>query len=194
MTAHVCVFCGALNGNRRIYKEAAELLGRTIAERGIKLVYGGGRIGLMGTVANAALSAGGRVIGVIPQALFDRELGHQDVSDLRIVASMHERKAMMEELSDGFIALPGGFGTFEEIFEMITWLQLGVHGKPCALFNVDGYFDSLLAFIDHACKEGFITREDRDLLLVDDDPNRLLDRLIAYKAPPATKWLAIEQT
>src|SRR5262249_38471840 len=130
MTARVCVFCGALNGSRPIYRQAAESLGRTIAERGVTLVYGGGRIGLMGTVANGALAAGGAVIGVIPQALFNRELGHQDITELKIVGSMHERKAMMEELSDGFIAMPGGFGTFEEIFEMITWLQLGAHATP----------------------------------------------------------------
>jgi len=194
MTARVCVFCGALNGSREIYRQAAETLGRTIAERGVTLVYGGGRIGLMGTVANGALAAGGAVIGVIPQALFNRELGHQDITELKIVGSMHERKAMMEELSDGFIAMPGGFGTFEEIFEMITWLQLGAHAKPCAFFNVDGYFDALLSFVDHACGQGFITREDRELLLVDSDAERLVDRLLAYQPPPATKWLAIEQT
>ncbi|HEY9871339.1 MAG TPA: TIGR00730 family Rossman fold protein [Candidatus Obscuribacterales bacterium] len=194
MTMTLCIFCGALPGIRPAYRQAAERLGCLLAERQIAIVYGGGRVGLMGALADAALAAGGRVTGIIPRALFDRELGHNGVTELRIVGSMHERKAMMEELSDGFIALPGGFGTFEEIFEMITWLQLGVHGKPCALLNIEGYFDALAGFVEHASAEGFITSEDRDLLLVDDDPERLLDRVLAYRAPAATKWLALEQT
>ena len=146
----ICVFCGSQVGRRPLYAAAATALGTLLAQRGIGLVYGGGKIGLMGVVADAALAAGGEVIGVIPERLMNRELGHGGVTDLRVVDSMHERKAMMSELSDGFIALPGGYGTFEEFFEVVTWMQLGIQSKPCGLLNVGGYYDMLLALLDHA--------------------------------------------
>lgn len=164
-------------------------MGTRLAQRGIELVYGGGRVGLMGTVADAALAAGGRVIGVIPQALFDKEIGHTGLTDLRVVPSMHERKALMADLSDGFIALPGGFGTFEEFFEVLTWAQLGFHRKACALLNSAGYYDSLLAFFDHVTAEGFVRAAHRQLLVVDTEVDSLLDRLLAYQPPQVDKWL-----
>lgn len=194
MNRRICVFCGAFPGLKVAYRQAAEELGRLLAKSSIGLVYGGGRVGLMGTLADAVLEAGGEAIGVIPQSLFQRELGHQSIKDLRIVGSMHERKALMEELSDGFIALPGGFGTLEELFEMITWLQLGVHGKPCGLLNIEGYYDTLLQFLDNVSSEGFLTNTDRQLLLADSNPKTLLDLVLSFKPPPTTKWLALEQT
>ena len=194
MNRRLCVFCGALPGLQPAYRQAAEELGRLLAKQSICLVYGGGRVGLMGTIADAVLAAGGETIGIIPQSLFERELGHQSVGDLRVVGSMHERKALMEELSDGFIALPGGFGTLEELFEMITWLQLGVHRKPCGLLNISGYYDTLLKFLDSVSAEGFITKEDRQLLLSESDPDKLLNRILSFEVPVITKWLALEQT
>ena len=153
------------------------------------LVYGGGRVGLMGVVAGAALAAGGRVIGVIPEALATRELAHDGLSDLQVVGSMHERKARMSELADGFLALPGGIGTLEEWFEVWTWSQLGFQPKPCGLLNVAGYYDHLLAFLDHMTAERFLTDIHRGMVIVDDDPERLLDRLAAWQPPRARKWI-----
>jgi uncharacterized protein (TIGR00730 family) len=170
----VCVFCGSNPGNDPLYREAATAMGRLLATRGLGLVYGGGRVGLMGVVADAALAAGGEVIGVIPHSLNEREIAHAGVTDLRVVDSMHTRKAMMAELSDAFVAMPGGVGTFEEFFEAVTWTQLGLHRKPCGLLNVGGFYTPLAAFIDHAVSEGFIKPMHRAIVVVDDDPERLL--------------------
>lgn len=194
MLRRICVFCGASSGNRPAYAAAAKRVGRELAERGIGLVYGGGNIGLMGTVADACLEAGGYVIGVIPQALVAKEVAHKRLSDLRIVASMHERKAMMAELSDAFVAMPGGFGTFEEWFEVVTWAQLGLHVKPCALLNVDGYYDPLIALIDHAVKEGFINSMHRQLLLSGSDAHQLIDKLVTWRPMRVEKYISRAET
>lgn len=190
----VCVFCGSSVGNKPAYQDAARAMGRLLAERGIGLVYGGGAVGLMGVIADAALAAGGSVIGVIPQALFDREIGHGGVTDLRIVDSMHTRKAMMADLSDAFIAMPGGVGTFEEFFEAITWTQLGLHRKPCGLLNVDSFYTPLALFIDQAVSEGFIKPIHRTAIIVDSDPARLLDSLATIDLPDVPKWIRREET
>jgi uncharacterized protein (TIGR00730 family) len=171
----VCVFCGSSVGVRPEFAQAAEEMGRLLAERQIRVVYGGGNVGLMGALANAALAAGGQVIGVIPQMLVDRELAHTGLTELRIVLSMHERKALMAELSDAFIALPGGLGTFEELFEVLTWAQLGIHNKPCGCLNVLAYFDALLALLNQAIAEGFLHQ--RHLLSWSHDPQELLTML-----------------
>jgi uncharacterized protein (TIGR00730 family) len=184
----LCVYCGSAFGARDSYRAGAERLGRLVAERGIELVYGGGRVGLMGSVADGALAAGGRVIGVIPRALMDRELGHTGIQDLRVVADMHERKMMMADLADGFVAMPGGWGTLEELTEMLTWLQLGIHAKPIGLLNLDGYFDGFLTFAETMIAERFVRPEHRMLFQVDSDPAPLLDRLQTPTAPPPTKW------
>jgi uncharacterized protein (TIGR00730 family) len=194
MLRRICVFCGASSGNRPAYVAAAKRVGRELAERGIGLVYGGGNIGLMGTLADACLEAGGYVIGVIPQALVAKEVAHKRLSDLRIVASMHERKAMMAELSDAFVAMPGGFGTFEEWFEVVTWAQLGLHVKPCALLNVDGYYDPLIALIDHAVKEGFINSTHRQLLLSGSDAHQLIDKLVTWRPMRVEKYISRAET
>jgi len=179
----VCVFCGASRGRDPRYAAAAAAVGRRVAERGIQLVYGGGRLGLMGAVADAALKAGGRVVGVIPRGLVDRELAHPNLSELRIVDSLHERKAQMAELADAFLALPGGLGTLEELAEVVSWAQLDLHAKPIALLDVDGYFAALEAFLDHAVAEGFIAERHRRLLLRDHDLDRLLDRFGSWSPP-----------
>ncbi len=184
----VCVFCGSSNGRRPSYRAAAAELGRLLAARRIGIVYGGGNVGLMGALADAALEAGGGVIGVIPEHLVSRELAHRSV-DLRIVHSMHERKALMADLSDAFIALPGGLGTFEEFCEVLTWSQLGLHVKACALLNVERYYDELLGLFDHAVAEGFVRAENRRLVLVDEDADRLLDRLAAWHSPQVERWI-----
>src|SRR5208283_657886 len=157
--------------------QSAEQLGRILAARGIELVYGGGNIGLMGVLADTVLAAGGRVTGVIPESLMAREVGHRGLTKLHIVKSMHERKALMADLSDAFIAMPGGFGTLEEFCEIVTWSQLGLHEKPCGLFNVEGYYDPLLALFDHAVSEGFLREENRQLVLGNHDPQRLLEKM-----------------
>ena len=180
----ICVFCGASTGNDPRYAAAAAAVGERLASRGIQVVYGGGRLGLMGTVADAALAAGGRVVGVIPRGLVDRELAHSGVTELRIVDTLHERKAVMAELSDGFIALPGGLGTLEELAEVLSWAQLDLHAKPIGLLDVDGYFDRLEAFLDHAVAEGFVAERHRRLLLRDDDIDRLLEAFAAWRPPP----------
>ncbi|HEY3569486.1 MAG TPA: TIGR00730 family Rossman fold protein [Thermoanaerobaculia bacterium] len=189
----LCVFCGSNPGASPAYAEAAARLGRIVAERGMTLVYGGGRVGLMGVVAGAALAAGGRVIGVIPEALATRELAHDGLTELQVVGSMHERKARMSELSDGFLALPGGIGTLEEWFEVWTWSQLGFHPKPCGLLNVAGYYDHLLAFLDHVTAERFLNETHRAMAIVDDDPGLLLDRLAAWRPSRARKWIEAEE-
>ncbi len=163
-----------------LHTEAAQAVGRLLCRRGVELVYGGGNVGLMGVLADACLAEGGRVIGVIPQALVDREVAHQGLTELRVVSSMHERKAAMAELSDAFAALPGGYGTWEELFEMLTWTQLGIQRKPCGLLNVNGYYDPLLELADQAVSEGFLREVNRELLLSDNEPERLLDRLSCH--------------
>ncbi len=185
----LCVYCGASMGLQPAYREAATALGRLVAERGIELVYGGGHVGLMGMVADGALAAGGHVIGVIPRALMDRELGHIAIQDLRVVADMHERKMTMAGLSDAFVAMPGGWGTLEELTEMLTWLQLGLHAKPIGLLNVGGYYDPFLAFAERMIGECFVRPEHRALLAVEADPDALLRRLMQPVAPPLDKWL-----
>jgi uncharacterized protein (TIGR00730 family) len=190
----ICVFAGANLGTRDEYRTAAEDLGRTLAGRHIGVVYGGARIGLMGAMADAALAVDGNVVGVIPAALADREVAHDGLSDLRIVASMHERKATMADLSDGFIALPGGWGTLEELFEILTWAQLGLHQKPCGLLNVAGYFDRLLSFVEYSIDEGFLRREYGSIILVSSSPGALLDMMAVYRPLPLQKWIDREAT
>jgi uncharacterized protein (TIGR00730 family) len=185
----ICVFCGSSPGSRPEYAEAARQMGRTLAEGGLGLVYGGGRVGLMGIVADAVMQAGGEVIGVIPDALLRREVGHGGVTDLRVVGSMHERKAMMADLSDGFVAMPGGYGTFEEFCEVITWSQLGIHPKPCGLLNVAGFYAPLLAMFDHALAEGFVRAQHRDIVLEDTTPAGLLAKMRAFTPPSTEKWI-----
>tara|TARA_R110002051_G_scaffold325834_1_gene431889 strand:+ start:47982 stop:48560 length:579 start_codon:yes stop_codon:yes gene_type:complete len=189
----ICVFCGSSAGNQPVYIEAAQQLGTALAKAGIGLVYGGAQVGLMGAVADAALAAGGEVIGVIPRHLVERELAHEGLTELREVGSMHERKAMMADLSDGFIALPGGVGTFEELFEIWTWGQLGHHLKPCALFNASGYYDKLIAFLDHAMNEGFMRQAHREMLIVSPDVDSVLAKIHAYEAPKVAKWMGPNQ-
>ena len=186
----ICVYCGSSSGANPVHREAAENLGALLAARGIGLVYGGGNVGLMGTVADAALRAGGEVIGVIPAALMDKELGHAGVTKLHVTASMHERKQLMADLSDGFISLPGGIGTLEELFETFTWLQLGFHGKPVGLLNVAGFYDHLLAFLRHAADERFLGPAHLESLLVETDAGPLLARMARFRAPSVAKWEA----
>jgi len=183
----VCVFCGASSGRSPAYAEAARSLGATLARRGLGLVYGGGRVGLMGAVADGALGGGGEVVGVIPQELVDRELAHGGLSELRVVGSLHERKALMAELSDGFISLPGGVGTMEELFEVWIWAQLGLHDKPVGLLDVDGFYEHLLRFTDTMVESGFLRKPYRDLLLVDRDLPALLEKFADYR-PPNDRW------
>ena len=187
--ARVCVFCGSSPGSTPAFAELATRVGRVLAARGIGLVYGGASVGLMGHMAGGALSAGGEVIGVIPQALVDMEVAHTGLSDLRVVGTMHERKALMADLADAFLALPGGIGTLDELFEVLTWSQLGLHSKPTGLLDLDGYFAPLLAFLDGAVNARFLQPIHRAMLLLDDDPERLLDAFQAYEAPPPFKWV-----
>ena len=190
----ICVYCGSNPGRREDYRQAAEHLGRLVARNGLGLVYGGSSLGVMGAVADAALEGGAEVIGVIPRALATREVAHGGLADLRVVESMHERKAMMAELSDAFVALPGGWGTMEEIFEALTWGQLGLHRKPCGLLNVSGYFDHLRAFLEHATDEAFVKPEYRPMIIVDDDAGRLIERFRGYQPPNVRKWITEEET
>jgi uncharacterized protein (TIGR00730 family) len=183
MLQSLAVFCGSSFGAAPGYREAAREAGRLLGQSAIRLVYGGGHVGLMGVLADACLSAGGRVIGVIPQALADKEVAHRGLTELRVVGSMHERKAVMAELSDAFLALPGGYGTWDELFEALTWSQLGIQDKVCGLLNVDGYYDSMIAMMDRAVAEGFVRNASRELLVVDTDASRLLDRLKHASAP-----------
>ncbi len=183
----VCVFCGSSPGSRPEYEAAASALGKALAKNKIGLVYGGGKVGLMGTVAVAAMEAGGNVTGVIPQDLVKKEVAFMGITDLRVVNSMHERKALMASLSDGFIALPGGLGTIEEFFEVVTWAQLGIHEKPCGLLNVLGYFDKAIDFLDHAVGEYFIAPAARSLVLVEEDPEALLKLFSDYRQPKIDK-------
>ena len=186
---NVCVFCGSNPGARPSYGEAAARLGEVMAAQGLSLVYGGGRVGLMGIVADAVLRGGGTVLGVIPHFLATKEIAHHGVTELRIVESMHARKALMAERADAFVALPGGYGTLDEMFEILTWAQLGLHLKPCGLLNVDGFFDGLIAYLDHATKEQLIRAEHRAMLIVASTPEDLLERFAGYRAPAVKKWI-----
>lgn len=185
----VCVFSGSSSGARPHYEDAAVALGRLLAERGLGVVYGGAAVGLMGSVADAALAVGGEVVGVIPEALVAKEIAHPGLTELRVVGSMHERKAVMAETADAFVALPGGFGTLEETFEMLTWTQLGIHRLPVGLLDVLGFYAGLERFLDHAAAEGFLRAPHRELVLVDEDPTQLLDRLARFEAPTVPKWI-----
>lgn len=185
----LCVFSGSSFGANPAYEAAARALGRTLAERGIGAVYGGGSVGLMGAMADAALEAGGEVIGVIPEVLMGKEVDHRGLAKMHIVKSMHERKALMAELSDGFIALPGGWGTFEELFEVLTWSQLGLHKKPIGILNAGGYYERLLAFLDHGFEEAFVKRANAALYVVGDAPAELVDRMAEWDPPAVTKWI-----
>ena len=192
---NVCVFCGSQRGARPEYEVAARRVGAALAASGIGLVYGGGRVGLMGAVADAALAAGGRVVGVIPEHLTLRELAHDGLTQLIVVPGMHERKALMAARSDAFLALPGGVGTFEEFFEILTWAVLGLHAKPLGLLNVAGYYDPLLTLLDHAVAERFVRPEHRDLVVDSNDPEGLTTRIVQHKPPsPGPKWIELDQT
>lgn len=185
----LCVFCGSSAGARPVYTDAAREMGEALVARDITLVFGGGRVGLMGEIARTVLAGGGRVVGVIPRALMRKEIAYEDLTELHVVDSMHERKAMMAERSDGFIAMPGGYGTFEEFCEVLTWSQLGFHHKPVALLNVAGYYDGLLALFDHAVAEAFVRPLHRSMVIAGSDPLALLDRLAAYRPPTVEKWI-----
>ena len=189
----ICVFCGSSVGRRPAYRGAAEQLGALLVKRGIELVYGGGNIGLMGVLADTVLARGGRVIGVIPDFMMAKEIGHAGLTELRIVSSMHQRKAVMSDLADGFIALPGGLGTLEEFCEVITWSQLGLQSKPCGLLNVENYYSPLLELFDHAVREGFLREENRRLVMDAADPARLLKKMVAFKSTPVGKWIGPDE-
>jgi hypothetical protein len=190
--ARICVFCGSSAGADPVYREAAAAVGRLFAAHRITLVFGGGRVGMMGAVAEAVIAAGGKAIGVIPEGLRRKELAYDGLTELIVTSTMHERKQRMADLSDAFIALPGGFGTFEEFCEILTWAQLGLHEKPCGLLNVKGYYTPLLALFDHALAEGFLKPQYRQLVLTEDDPQRLLAAMRGYRPPALEKWLTPE--
>ncbi len=189
----LCVYCGSSSGRLEAYSFAAHSLADALVRRNIRLVYGGASIGIMGIIANRVLELGGQVIGVIPQALAHKEILHNHLTELHITQSMHERKMRMAELSDGFTALPGGIGTLEELFEIWTWAQLGFHHKPCGLLNVEGYYDSLIAFLDHVLAEQFVKHHHRELLMVEKNPDALIERYLNYAAPAAKQWLVKEE-
>lgn len=188
----ICVYLGSSPGRLPIYREAAEQFGTLLAKRGIGLVYGGGTVGLMGAVADAACAAGGEVIGIIPEALRAREHDHQGITELHVVKTMHERKALMAKLSDGFVTLPGGIGTFEEMFEAWCWSQLGYHAKPVGILDVNGFYSGLSGFIDHVVAEGFLKSEHRAMLLIERDPETMLDRIMEYLPPRTEHWLGAD--
>ena len=190
----ICVYCGSSPGKLPDYMESARTLGHELAARGLGLVYGGASVGVMGVVADAVLEKGGEVFGVIPYALATKEVAHSGLNELFVVDSMHERKAKMAELSDGFIALPGGWGTIEEIFEMLTWAQLGFHDKPCGLLNISSYYDHLVTFLEHAIDQRFVREEFRPMIMVNESASALLDRFGGYVAPQVKKWIGPEET
>lgn len=185
----ICVYCGSSAGSSETYGAAARNLAASMLKRQLSLVYGGGNVGLMGIIADEVMRLGGKAIGVIPQALMDKEVGHTNLSQLHIVRNMHERKALMAELSDGFIAMPGGIGTLEELFEMFTWLQLGFHEKPLGLLNVDGFYDSLIVFLKQTVQKNFLLQEHLDLLIIESNPDRLLQQFDDFKPQHVKKWL-----
>ncbi len=190
---NICVYCGSSPGKNPAYLRAAKSLANTMCERDIGLVYGGAAIGVMGAVANAVLEGGGEAIGVIPKSLAVKEVAHSNLTELHVVASMHERKAMMAELADGFIALPGGWGTLEEIFEILTWAQLGFHNKPCGLLNIEGYYDGLIGFLDNAIEQQFVNELCRPMLIKASEPNALLNQFTEYRAPKVRKWMGEDE-
>ncbi|MGO4674757.1 TIGR00730 family Rossman fold protein [Bosea sp. 2YAB26] len=190
----VCIFCGSNPGNDEVYVAGARAMGAEIARRGLTLVYGGGAVGLMGTVANAALAAGGEVHGIIPRALREKEIGHNGLTRLEVVDTMHTRKARMAELSDGFIAMPGGIGTFEEIFEIWTWGQLGIHTKPLGFLNIGGFYDPLATFLDNTVEAGFLKQNHRAMAMTDTEPATLLERMDQYVPSATFKWVEKEET
>lgn len=190
----VVVFCASSPGHESIFMESARMVGEVLVSRDIKLVYGGGRVGLMGAIADSVMANDGAVYGVIPKFLNSKEIGHRDITQLLEVDTMHERKAKMNLLCDGVIALPGGFGTMEELFEMLTWGQLGLHQKPIGLLNVDGFYDHLILFIEHMVKTGLLKKENQEMLLFANDIHELIDKMEAYKAPAVPKWLNLEQS
>lgn len=185
----ITVFCGSSSGNKEIYREQAAETGRFLALQGIDIVFGGGKVGLMGVLADAALEAGGKVTGIIPGFLKTKEVAHEQLTELIVVDTMHQRKALMQELSDGFIALPGGYGTLEELFEMLTWGQLGLHTKPVGILNMGGFFNYLLSSLDHMVQEGFVHKINRSMVLTDHTPEDLLNQMLDYKALVIPKWL-----
>jgi uncharacterized protein (TIGR00730 family) len=185
----VCIFCGSNRGRDARYAAAARSLAAVLVAQKIGVVYGGGAVGLMGDLADAVIEAGGEIVGVIPSALWDREIGHRGLTKMHVVDTMHQRKALMADLADAFIALPGGLGTYEEIFEVWTWAQLGLHQKPCGFVDAAGFYSSLFAFLDSAVKAGFIRPEHRAMAIVDDDPARLLEKLREYAPPGVEKWI-----
>ena len=190
----VAVYCGSSSGNQEIYTQQAQEMGRELARRGLTLVYGGGCVGLMGTIADAVLAEGGRVIGVIPKFLADKEVAHRGCTELHIVDTMHQRKLLMADLAEGFVAMPGGFGTLEELFEVLTWGQLGLHGKPVGLLNTQGFYDALLALLDHMSAEAFLRAENRGQVLQNASPAALLDAMQAYQPVRLEKWLTPEKS
>jgi uncharacterized protein (TIGR00730 family) len=190
----ICVFCGSNSGLNPVFLETAEKVGLFLAENNIELVYGGGRVGLMGKIADTVMANSGKVIGIIPRSLAEKEVAHSGLTELHIVNSMHERKALMAELSDGFIALPGGFGTFEELCEIITWAQLGIHKKPCGFLNINGFYNSLIELFDTATRENFIRTEHRGLVLIEKEIENLFDKMKAYESPVMEKWISEDQT
>ncbi len=190
----VAVYCGSSSGNKAEYTQQAQAMGRELARRGLTLVYGGGCVGLMGTIADAVLAEGGQVIGVIPGFLADKELAHKGCTELHVVETMHQRKLLMADLADGFVAMPGGFGTLEELFEVLTWGQLGLHGKPVGLLNTLGFYDSLLALLGHMSAEAFLRLENLNQVLYNAEASELLDAIAAYKPERLEKWLTPETT
>lgn len=191
---NICVYCGSSPGRGDDYTVAAHAFAQALVERGIGLVYGGGRVGIMGILADEVLRLGGKAVGVIPESLVEKELAHETLTELHVTSSMHARKTLMADLADGFVALPGGIGTFEEIFEVWTWAQLGFHGKPCGLLNVAGYYDHLIRFLDHAAQEAFVREDQRHMLVVESDATTLLDRFAHYSPPLLPKWLGPGKT
>ena len=191
---NICVYCGSNPGRQEAYSSAARALAQSLVDRNLGLVYGGASVGIMGLIADTVLQLGGRAVGVIPEALVRKEVAHQRLTELHVTQSMHERKTMMAELSDGFIAMPGGIGTLEEIFEIWTWAQLGIHAKPCGLLNAAGYFDALTTFLDHAVAEQFVKPPHRAILIVEQTPDVLLDRFASYQAPTVQKWVEKAET
>ena len=190
----ICVFCGSKTGNSPLFLEAAVQLGRVLAERGLELVYGGASIGLMGAVADSVMAGGGKVVGVIPEAMASKEVAHDGLTEMHVVSSMHERKSMMARLADAFVALPGGFGSFEELLEMITWAQLGIHRKPVGILNVSGYYDPLIQLFEGAIEAGFIKPRNRQLYVIEREADRLLRTLLAHKLPEVKRWIAERET
>jgi uncharacterized protein (TIGR00730 family) len=190
---NICVYCGSSPGKSPVYSNAAARLAQALCERGIGLVYGGAAVGVMGAIADAVLDAGGEAVGVIPRALAVKEVAHDGLTELHVVASMHDRKAMMAELADGFIALPGGWGTLEEIFEMLTWAQLGFHDKPCGLLNIEGYYDDLIGFLEKSFEQQFVNELYRPMLMKSHEPATLLDQFSAYRAPKVRKWMGEDE-